>query len=41
LLIAYIDKEGNITELHYDMKDIIVESKRVAKITDYILNSNE
>lgn len=40
-LIAYIDKEGNITELHYDMKDIIVESKRVAKITDYILNSNE
>jgi hypothetical protein len=40
-LMMYVDKDGNISELYYDMKDIIIEGKRVASITDYILNSEE
>ena len=40
-LVVYIDESGNIPELYYDLKDIIVEGKRVASITDYVLTYDE
>ncbi len=40
-VIVYIDENGNIPEMYYNMQDVIVDNKRVATIQDYILTQDE
>lgn len=40
-ILVYVDKEGNVPDIYYDMKPILENGKRVAKIQDYVLTSDE
>ena len=40
-IMVYIDGNGNIPEMYYNMQDVIVDNKRVATIQDYILTQDE
>lgn len=40
-IMVYIDENGNIPEMYYNMQDVIVDNKRVATIQNYILTQDE
>ena len=40
-IVVYIDENGNIPEMYYNMQDVIVDNKRVATVQDYILTQDE
>ncbi len=40
-ILVYVDKDGNVPDIYYDMKPILENGKRVAKIQDYVLTSDE